>query len=186
MPSNLATEPQIQYIATLLEQRQGTERFAEVNPRNLTRVAASVMIETMKTYPWKSRPTAVKAAPTQSVSAKLAALIPSSKYAIPFEDLAGVVPGVREYTGHLFLEVKSYKGVTYMRRLHGSLGDFTRSKLTTALMLDLITYMEGRTLQYAQEFGKVYTCCGSCGSPLTDEESRALHLGPECRKKFGL
>jgi len=186
MPSKPATEPQIKYIATLIEQRQGTERFAEVNLNGLTSVAASVMIETMKTYPWKPRPTAVKAAPAQSVSAKLAALIPSSKYAIPFEDLAGVVPGIREFSGHLFLEVKSYKGVTYMRRLHGSLGDFTRSKLPTALTVDLITYMEGRTLQFAQEFGKVYTCCGSCGSPLTDEESRALHLGPECRKKFGL
>jgi hypothetical protein len=50
----------------------------------------------------------------------------------------------------------------------------------------IVETIEYDPYKYARLFGEHYTCCGSCGAPLTDNKSRELMLGPECRKKFSL
>lgn len=183
MKTNPATEPQVKFITSLMDQRVVPEKYATIVPSNLNRLEASIVIEALKGAAYKPRP---EAKSKNTISELLSASIPSAKYALAFDELSLVIPGIRETTGHLFLEVRSYKGTTYMRRLHGSVGDFTRSKLSEVVTASLIKFMSGRTLEFTQEFGRLFTCCGKCSAPLTDERSRELSLGPECRKAFGL
>jgi len=182
MTTNPATEAQVNYITSLLSQRVVPEKYSAIVPSELTRLEASLVIESLKGAAFKPRP----AAQANPLSAMLAEKIPASKYALPFEELSLLLPEFHDSRGHLFLEVRSYRGTTYMRRLHGSVGDFTRSKLSPLMVTNLVRYMENRTLEFVQEFGRLFTCCGKCSAPLTDERSRELSLGPDCRKAFGL
>jgi hypothetical protein len=74
----------------------------------------------------------------------------------------------------------------YMRRLIGAPGDFLRIKLKPTTVDTLAELLADDSLRYAQTFGRVYTCCGKCGAPLTDDESRRLAIGPKCRGAWGL
>jgi hypothetical protein len=73
----------------------------------------------------------------------------------------------------------------YIRQLHGAPGSFNRSKLTADGVRAVVGTIKLDPYRYAKLFGTHYTCCGSCGAALTDERSREIQLGPECRKKFG-
>jgi hypothetical protein len=76
-------------------------------------------------------------------------------------------------------------GNLYMRRLHGSLGGFTRVRMANSDAITVVETIARNPYKYARIFGEIYSCCGSCGAELTDPKSRELQLGPECRKKFG-
>lgn len=113
------------------------------------------------------------------------ARIPKSKYAIPMGEIEFLSLD-DTFTGDIvFIEVKEYMGTLYMRQLHGSLGGFTRSRLGKETIATFVDIIEADPYKYTRLFGIHYTCCGSCGAQLTDERSRELQLGPECRKKFG-
>jgi hypothetical protein len=89
---------------------------------------------------------------------------------------------------HVFLAVGEYKDTRYIRRLHGAPGSFSRTKLPDRDLeqrVARVIHAEGPR-NATQLFGSLYTCCGKCGAELTDKVSRALKLGPHCRKEFGL
>lgn len=111
--------------------------------------------------------------------------VQKSKYAIPVSELVLDFFDEKIENDLLFVEVREYQGTLYIRRLHGSVGDFTRSKLSRRDSLVILGHIARDTYKYAKLFGEHYSCCGKCGAPLTDEVSRRLQLGPDCRKAFG-
>jgi hypothetical protein len=112
--------------------------------------------------------------------------LPKSKYAIPTNQIVSDLMG-ENFNGDLaFFEVREYKKTPYIRRLVGAPSYFTRYKMSKADSLAFVRILSQDPLGYAQLFGMHYRCCGKCGAELTDERSRELSLGPECRKTFGL
>ena len=57
-----------------------------------------------------------------------------------------------------------------------------RDKALRQAVLAGIADDEGALARFGQELG----ICGNCGRDLTDEESRALGIGPVCRKNLGM
>lgn len=178
-----ASEKQEQFIRDLLAARVVPQEMIDdivdrIDTGILDKRFASTTIDTLLGLPKnkKSTPSPIHAALLE---------VPKSMYAVPTEQLELEILDA-EFTGDLaFFEVKEYNGVRYMRQLHGSPGGFVRSKLPFNAVMGVISIISRDPHAHALLFGRHYTCCGSCGAPLTDERSRELMLGPECRKKFG-
>lgn len=108
-----------------------------------------------------------------------ASAFPASKYAINTQ------------SGMVYFEVKDWKKspevtVRYVRRLIGHPGDWLRTKFDSKQQAWILTQLEAQTpAALAKLFSEVFTCCAKCQSPLSDETSVALGLGPVCRESFG-
>lgn len=176
-----ASNAQMSFINDLLAKREVPAQIVEVikSTQTLTSRQASGWIDTLKGYPYASK------APVSDFYAAFEG-VEDSKYAIPGSLLAVVMPDSIKDDELLFLEVKTYKGRRYLNRLHGAPGDFTRTRFPMATGAVLLKFIKGRHVEFAQLFGEHYTCCGRCAAPLTDKLSRELHVGPECRKVWGL
>ena len=174
---NTATEAQRSFITKLLTEREVPTALRETITAglgNMPRLTASTTITHLLTLP---KPVVVK---FSEVSALLET-IPKSKYAIPRLE----VPGDFRHE-LLFVEVKQYRGTTFMRRLSGAPGYFSRIRIDSKLVVELAKQIAKDPAHYAVLFGKHYTCCGRCGAELTDSTSRALFMGPHCAKVMGL
>lgn len=160
--------------------------FKTMNLNALNKTEASFLITTLKAQPYK--PVAAYPAPAdRSELDKALSVLPKAKYALLFEDLGNGLTDVPAYRNDtLFVEVREYKGRIYMRRLHGSVGGFTRSRINTRDTIAIANTIAKNPLEAVQRFGKLHSCCGVCAADLTDETSRALSLGPVCRTRFGL
>lgn len=178
-----ATEKQIDFVRDLIAKRevnaeQASECIELIELGELTKAQAGSYIDAFLAAP-------KKAAATRSPFQTLLASIPKSRYAIPTDELE-FSDADDEFRGDLvFVELKEFQGTLYMRQLHGAPGRFNRSKMSAASVRAIVGLIEQNPYGYAKLFGDHYTCCGSCGAELTDERSRELMLGPECRKKFG-
>lgn len=172
-----ATEKQQAFIASLLAQREAGSLLNGIeiaSPKDASRV-----IEILLAAPKKA---GVK--PANALSEALSK-VPNAKYAIRTSDIAmdfvdEVVKG-----DLLFVEVKTFNNHKYLRRLHGAPGAFNRSKMSLKDSLAILDILARNPYEHTKLFGQHYACCGKCGAELTDEKSRALMLGPECRKAFG-
>jgi len=104
--------------------------------------------------------------------------IPDGFYALPLADGTDVN----------FFEVRTEGNRNWVYRLHGAPGDFRRERMSYQLMLfaakHILASDHGRDA--AILFGRQTGTCGRCNSPLTNAESRAVGLGPTCRKVYGL
>lgn len=176
-----ASNAQVSFINDLLAKRDVPPAIAEVirTSQALTSRQASGWIDTLKGYPFKDK------APVSDFYAAFEG-VEDSKYAIPGSMLAMVMPDSIKDSDILFLEVKTYRGRRYLNKLTGAPGDFTRTRFPMTVGLQLLNLIKGRHVEFAQNFGKHYSCCGRCAAPLTDARSRELHVGPECRKVWGL
>lgn len=175
------SEKQVGFIKSLLAQRDIDEDVAQVHLANLAtmdKATASKLIDALLQLPKAARPANT---PLQTALAS----IPKSKYAVHTEDLQYAELDADLHGDILFLEVREYMGHLYMRQLTGALGGFNRIKLVSSDAIQIANIIARDPYKHAMLFGKVYTCCGSCGAELTDPTSRELQLGPECRKKFG-
>jgi hypothetical protein len=171
-----ATLKQQSFIADLLAQREYTLGDVTINsPKE-----ASALITLLLAAPKKE---VVKAG--NPISEALSSL-PCSNYAIPTSELSMSLLDEVINSDHLFLSVREYKGHKYLRRLHGSVGSFTRTKLSTEDSMQIIKILSSDPYRFTKVFGEHYKCCGKCGADLTDDKSRELMLGPVCRKEFGL
>lgn len=181
-----ASPAQISFINDLCAKRDVPATLkATINQdfaEHVTSRQASAYIDLLKTLPYKK---ADGPSPMDAYREAIAAVEPS-KYAIPGGYLAVLAPDLVKDRDHLFLEVKNYKGKRYLNRLHGAPGDFTRSRLPLEVAVRLLKFIANRHVEFAQEFGRVYAVCGRCAAPLTDAKSREVHIGPECRKVWGL
>ncbi|NDI00172.1 MAG: hypothetical protein EBY78_07665 [Actinobacteria bacterium] len=176
------SEKQVDFILTLLKEREieaGEADELRENLPHLNKREASDLIARLLKLP--KLPKAPRVNPTQVPLTT----IQKSKYALPVADLSHLDLGFEIHGDLLFLEVREFMGTLYMRRLTGSLGGFTRHKLSVQDVIDLVGVIRSNQYGYAKLFGIHYSCCGSCGAELTDPTSRSLQLGPECRKKFG-
>lgn len=186
-PANInpASEKQISFVSDLLASRECDadlydQLVSAIHEETLDKRQASAAIDKLVNAPKKK-----KAVASMSPMQTLLSTIPKSKYAVPtaeliasdFEDL---------FSGDLvFLELKEFMGTLYVRSLHGAPGGFTRARIAADATEYLVKLIAVDPYKYVKLFGEHYTCCGSCGSSLTDARSRELMLGPECRKKFG-
>lgn len=124
--------------------------------------------------------------PAESSLQHILASIPKSKYAIPVDELDIAPLTGTPLTGDLlFIEVREYHDVLYMRRLTGAPGAFNRDKMPAGDVKIIVDLIATHPYKYTRLFGENYSCCGKCGAELTDPQSRAFFLGPECRKAFG-
>lgn len=184
-----ATEKQVEYLRSLIANKQVTEEeradwFDRLNRGYFDKTGASNLIDELLKRPYvlKTSSSKPKANPAQQA---LLASVPKSKYALNVSDFT--VAGVdHTFTGDLvFVEIKEYMGTLYMRQLLGSYGGFTRKRMTSDQVKLAVGLIAADPYAATKRFGTHYSCCGSCGAELTDERSRELQLGPECRKKFG-
>lgn len=125
-------------------------------------------------------------APSESSLQAVLATVPKAKYAIPVDELDIAPLTGTPLTGDLlFVEIREYHDVLYMRRLTGSVGHFNRDKMPAGDVSIVVGILASNPYKYTHLFGKHYACCGKCGAELTDPISREMFLGPECRKAFG-
>lgn len=100
-----------------------------------------------------------------------------------------------EHGQPVHVEVVARRGRRYLNVLVGAPGDWHRQWVSYATQLALAhkvqsaTYADGdRTLTgpeaAAVRFSREYTICAVCASPLSDETSVRLGIGPVCRKRF--
>jgi len=176
------SEKQVDFILGLLKERDieagEAEEMRETLP-SLNKREASSLIEKLLKLPKVAK--AARPNPTQIHLS----VLQKSKYAVPVADLNHLDLDFEVHGDLLFVEVREYMGTLYMRRLTGSLGGFTRHKLSVSDVIDIAGVIRSNQYGYTKLFGAHYSCCGSCGAELTDPTSRKLMLGPECRKKFG-
>jgi hypothetical protein len=80
-------------------------------------------------------------------------------------------------------EQGTYAGRTFVKRIVGGKPDLNVSKSTRIQALGAILRegIDETGTRYGQELGQ----CRACNRRLTDETSRALGIGPECRAKKG-
>lgn len=184
-PPRLASQKQIDFIAKLRAERTLTsylERQYQGEASTLTSRQASYWIEELLAAPRN----APKAPGPIGNAAVIEALegVELSKYAIPSHAL--LIPGLEVKGDLLFLEVRRFRETIYMRRLHGAPGRFQRTRFTPSQTIALAAVIKGKHVEFSRLFGEHYTCCGRCGAELTDQKSREVFLGPECRKVFGV
>lgn len=179
-----ATEKQIGFVTDLATTREYDDAERErilglIDSGDLTKREASAVIDLLINAPRKA--SSVYLSPLQT----LLSGIPKSKYAVPVEELM-LTDAEDDFEGAdlVFLELKEFMGTLYVRRLIGAPGRFNRVRLTVAQTTALMRMVATDPYHYAKLFGDHYACCGSCGAELTDQRSRELMLGPECRKKF--
>lgn len=176
-----ATESQKKFIADLIDERvfTETEDIVVSSPSDASRFIGKLL----------SLPRKPKALFMPKVDEEMRAAlksIPSAKYAIPTSELFAETLKMH-YTGDLlFVELSEYRGKLYFKRLFGAPGRFSRSMMHRSDALLLIRHIAVDAYRYTKLFGEHYRCCGRCGAELTDERSRELLLGPQCRKYFAL
>jgi hypothetical protein len=178
-----ASEKQQAFITSLVDDRECDKAAILAELPFMSKKKASEVIDRLLSSPKRAKAGAVAPKGNPSVSDMI-----KSKYAIPTAEFAIVsdLPGLDSVKGDLlFLEVKEYKGTVYMRRLHGAPGSFVRSKMPREAEDALAGIIKADAYRFTKLFGEHYRCCGKCGAELTDEKSRALMLGPDCRKAFG-
>jgi hypothetical protein len=173
MTTSFATERQMAFIRNLVAERD----VAPVDFAGMTVREASAQIEQLLATPKKS--SVVRFSDVLST-------LPKSKYALPYQLVAPVFTESNFDNDYLFVEVREYRGTTYMRKLHGSLGDFVRTRFTRDEEQSLFNILKENPVEYIQKFGEVFSCCGKCGASLTDEASRARLLGPDCARSLGV
>lgn len=176
-PTRPVSAAQRSFLTTLLEERVHTALPAidEMDSRG-----ASSAITYLLTCPKKPR--AVAPAPRPSAFDG----IPLSKYAIPTDDVlfAGLNLNI-EGNDLLFIEVRNYKGTTYMRKLRGSPGAFVRIRVSRRDEEILSKVIGPKAEAYAKRFSEAHSCCACCLAELTDQTSRERGFGPICAKRFG-
>lgn len=182
-----ASQKQTDYIKALGEPRLQPDTYASVVAaieKGITSEGASNLIDLLLKTP--KRDGFVPLNRNDEIQNALKT-IPKSKYALRVEDLEWAAPDLNARGNDtIFLEVREFKNRLYFNRLHGSLGDFRRTRVPYHNTSALINAIKKNPTAAVQLFGSLFSCCGCCGAPLTDAESRRLNLGPECRKRFNL
>ena len=198
-PAKLATEKQVAFIRTLADERVLTMAVSQAvltvlvadKAARLKMKDASTVISALLSLPKKPVVKAVAApvagVPTNNITKVEANLVhvPDGMYALPSEVLAAL-SRTRIDNDLLFVAVRTWKGRTHLRRLHGAPGGFSRSRLDMTDSVAISAVLANSPLKWTQLFAAHYSCCGRCGADLTDETSRALGLGPTCRKAYNL
>lgn len=190
-----ASPAQERFIADLLAKRDVPPVLAghiADTRATMTSRQASAFIDLLKTKPYV-RPvvTTPSFVPNDAAAEEYAQAlnaVPNGRYAMRTSALMYAFPSANLTGDLLFVEVKSYKGTRYLRRLTGGGDDgaFIRTKMSVQTNLGLLKILAIDPIPFMKAFGENFSCCGRCGKSLTDPISRAAYLGPECRSALGL
>jgi len=108
--------------------------------------------------------------------------VPAGRYAF-------VQPGTEEFdgedSGHDFYQVRrptkgNWTGYVFVDRLIGSPGDYRKVPVKGHAAFEVLVAVEADPLGAMTLFGLVSGQCGRCGAELTDPESLARGIGPDC------
>jgi hypothetical protein len=175
-----ATHNQQEFITSLLRKRDYTLGDVVIN----TPQEASALIKELLAAPLLPRAVYTPPVRDEELFEALSS-VQKSFYALPTSELFLDVMDEKISGDLLFVQVREYEKTLYLRRLHGSVGGFTRTKMSRKDSLIILRKIAEDSYKYSRAFGEHYQCCGKCGAELTDAQSRKLMLGPTCRKVFG-
>lgn len=108
----------------------------------------------------------------------LAASIPTGMYALPRKEASTSGNTVT------FFKIHEFRGGHRIVQLIGSVGAFAEQPLALELQFFALTHIKENAKAAAVLFGKETNTCGRCGSPLTNDASRARGLGPKCARAY--
>lgn len=165
VPADVATERQWDYLISLAV--KVAERGQNENERNIagtllnmdrsemSKMAASSMIDALKTYPLVTNTAAE----------------------------AEVPEGIHFHADNVYkVQVAHHgSGKKYAKRLDVETGAWDYVGRAPLVYLSERTLM---TLEQAKQFGHLYGMCAKCGATLTDETSIAAGIGPVCATRF--
>jgi hypothetical protein len=178
----LITQKQADWIVDIAETREGVtdemvRSLAERLIQGFNRQAASDFIARYKDLPRKSADAArteaiAPGADTTARPSTEPSDVPAGRYAIVEEGVTKfyrVSKGKNQWAGRTFVNAQA-SDEQYP----------VRNPVKVVMILAAISEdLAGAATRYGLELGRCYRC----GRTLTDETSRALGIGPECRKK---
>lgn len=118
------------------------------------------------------------ARPTYAQVDALAATVPTGMYALPRREASTAGNTMT------FFKVHQYRGGHRIVQLLGSVGAFAERPLPLVHQLYALTHISEDVRAAAVLFGQETGTCGRCGSPLTNDASRARGLGPHCARQY--
>lgn len=162
VPAQTATAKQLAFIDTLIDERiaEADREVFKASARKMSPAKASEAIDTLKAMP--------KLAPVTKMDASAEAVTDGVyvKDGVVYKVKVAIHGSGNLYAQQFDPETKTYSVARGMVR-----------KLRPEHRM---------TEEQAQEFGKLYGVCCRCHTPLTDEESIARGMGPDCySKQFG-
>lgn len=168
-----ATDAQLRWFNTLAAERgiPTIDRWAD----GVTKSEASAAINHVKAMPRKRA-----AAPRERDTPA----IPDGRYAVRRTPELSAVPGDDSI---VFFKLNTgqrgkWAGFQFMDRISGDRREAVKGALKAAVMRAIAADVQAAAALYGREIGR----CGFCHIQLTDDDSRALGIGPECfEKHFG-
>jgi hypothetical protein len=192
LPAWSASLKQRRFIRQLAQERLVDATVAEnlrllVVRDDFEKVDATKLISELIEMPKRSRAVPVLVTTPDGTVSTLATIddLEVSRFAVPVTELSPGLVAVAGNSDLLFGEVREWKGHKFINALKGAPGDFNRIRIRGGERAELVKLLARDQYRYTKLYGKYYTCCGCCGADLTDEKSRSLQLGPDCRKRFG-
>jgi hypothetical protein len=160
-----ASKAQVKYASDLLAERVWPDRITEDDLRGMERRQVSKLIDGLLTAPFKALSESNR--PSD---------VPPGRYALETDGI------IRFYQVDC-PERGKWAGRTFVNRLIGSPGDYRKQPVRGAGGASVLAQIADDVKGAMLLFGKETMTCGACSSPLTNEESRTLGIGPVCRSK---
>jgi hypothetical protein len=172
---------QVTYALDLLAHRVWPDEFTEDDLKAMERRQVSDLINGLLKAPAKNLE---KGASGSKSSGKEFEDIPAGRYALAFEEKGNPEKVWRFY--QVDDGKKNWTGIKFVKQLIGSPGAYREQRLSkdqAARMMRMIREVTPR--QASINFGLKSKTCGVCSSPLSNQESLDLGIGPKCRNKMG-
>jgi hypothetical protein len=179
--TNLVSERQADWIVDIAETREGVtdEMVKSLSIRleqGFAKAAASAFIEKYKDLPKRvtvAQATAGHGEPSAFIpEVKTVSDVPAGRYAVERDGVLKfyrVSKGKGQWAGRTFLEIQASDDRHPIRN----------AKMREEILAQIAEAPEEAATRYGVELGSCYRC----GRTLTDETSRALGIGPDCRNK---
>lgn len=160
------SEKQIDFAESLLSDRIWPDKYTRDELKLMSRSQVSSLITGLKSAEYKP----------QQLN------FPEGRYALE-EDIGADTDADGTGGSIGFYEVDMWHGRISVRHLVGAPGDFAKYPMRNGEARRILAAIERNPKEAMMRFADETECCGSCGSPLTNAESRAARIGPVCARK---
>jgi hypothetical protein len=168
---NPPSDRQVKYALDLLESRVWPDGFSDEDLRGMERRVVSDLIDRLHKAP--RRPSDRQVGATGFKKDEFAD-VPNGRYALNYED-----------EGWKFFQVHQGVKIAFLDLLIGSPGSYRKQSMRGAPRVKILERIQEDPRSASVNFGIQSGTCGICSSPLTNEESLKLGIGPVCRAKMG-
>lgn len=168
---NPPSDKQVEYAMDLLANRVWPDGFCEEDLRGMERRTVSELIDALHKAPRKAQDRKVGAKGSKTSTFRD---VPNGRYAL--KDSEGVWN---------FFQVNQGRTVTFLDRLIGSPGAYRKQSVRGRPASIILLEIQKDPRKASADFGLQSKTCGVCSSPLTNEESLEIGIGPKCRSKMG-